>query len=365
MALKNRLVENKPRERGGTLASNRLQFQKDWALCKLLELQLTDQNYVVILDFHDDILIIDSATEPQLAQYYQLKTLSGGGSWTTKSLVSKKESEEFSHLGKLVFHRVSCPDEHVELNFVSNAGYKIKLEGRKNAKEALNVSTICMSTLVESERTIINEKIHEEFSQDVPEFFDITYLRVTDLGIRGHDVYTKGKISEFLDSYARPDNRVNPSVAYKMLIAEIEKRNDYEWELQSLEDIVCFKGISRECFSDLLEKLINNSRVYQNWTGIEQDLLRSGAGVKLTKRIQGYWATYELERMNMTNLVLQEIRSHVKNALELFKDNDFPNHFDLMNRVLTAYKRKNVTDYRLFGYDEDYIRAIILMESCS
>lgn len=44
--------------------ANRFDYQKDWALYKVLEFQLENGNYVIVLDFHDDILILDLDISP-------------------------------------------------------------------------------------------------------------------------------------------------------------------------------------------------------------------------------------------------------------------------------------------------------------
>lgn len=53
--------------------ANRFDYQKDWALYKVLEFQLEDGNYVIVLDFHDDILILDSDISPDKIGFYQIK----------------------------------------------------------------------------------------------------------------------------------------------------------------------------------------------------------------------------------------------------------------------------------------------------
>ena len=45
-----------PRENAGSISSNRFDFQKDWAICKLLELHEQKTDYVLILDFQEDTL---------------------------------------------------------------------------------------------------------------------------------------------------------------------------------------------------------------------------------------------------------------------------------------------------------------------
>lgn len=51
MSLKKLVHDNKPREKSGPRSSNRFDFQKEWAICKLLELHQTDDDYLLVLDY--------------------------------------------------------------------------------------------------------------------------------------------------------------------------------------------------------------------------------------------------------------------------------------------------------------------------
>ena len=63
-----------PRENAGSRSSNRFDFQKNWAICKLLELHQNNEDYVLILDLHEDVIILDSSNNPKCADFFQVKT---------------------------------------------------------------------------------------------------------------------------------------------------------------------------------------------------------------------------------------------------------------------------------------------------
>jgi hypothetical protein len=62
--LKQQLLDIKPRETSGARTANRFDYQDDWAFCQILELHEADDDYVVVFDYHDDVLVLDSATDP-------------------------------------------------------------------------------------------------------------------------------------------------------------------------------------------------------------------------------------------------------------------------------------------------------------
>ena len=71
--LKDQLA-SRPRESGGTCASNRIDYQKDWAVCQLLELHETRDDYALVVERHDDVVVLDSPTSPKRADFSQIKT---------------------------------------------------------------------------------------------------------------------------------------------------------------------------------------------------------------------------------------------------------------------------------------------------
>jgi len=78
-----------PTESGGPLAKNRLAYQSDWTFCLLLSLHLRGDDYVVICDYHDDVVVIDKSNITPILDFYQLKTDSKG-TWNLRRLVSRK-----------------------------------------------------------------------------------------------------------------------------------------------------------------------------------------------------------------------------------------------------------------------------------
>jgi hypothetical protein len=94
MSLKDLIVQKKPRETSGPRSANRFDFQKSWALCRLLELHQSGQDYLIVFDYHDDVLVLDSATDPNRIDFYQIKTKQNGH-WTRSALVARDNGVNF------------------------------------------------------------------------------------------------------------------------------------------------------------------------------------------------------------------------------------------------------------------------------
>jgi hypothetical protein len=174
MGLKEELINNKPREVSGASSANRFQYQKDWALCKMLEMQLNNEEYVIILDFHEDILIIDSDVDPKIAKFYQIKTKKGDN-WTLSDLIYSKNDGN-SIMGKLYYNKLTFPNHDMELNFVTNAHFKLRIRNETNPEASLNYKDICINQLEDASLKRVVEKIKQEFNiSNEPDFKNITY----------------------------------------------------------------------------------------------------------------------------------------------------------------------------------------------
>src|SRR6186713_2202824 len=101
--LKEKLLQVRPRETSGSKTSKRFDFQKNWALCKLLECHKSGKPYALILDYHDDVLLLDSESDPKAVHFYQVKTKEDGH-WTLTLLLKRKKGKDgplLSPLAKL------------------------------------------------------------------------------------------------------------------------------------------------------------------------------------------------------------------------------------------------------------------------
>lgn len=60
MSTVDKLARTKPKENAGSMYSNRLEPQINWGLNFLLKMEETNEDYIMILDYHDDIVVCNS-----------------------------------------------------------------------------------------------------------------------------------------------------------------------------------------------------------------------------------------------------------------------------------------------------------------
>lgn len=134
--LRTALVQE-PREKSGSRSANRFSFQHSWALCHLLVLHAKPEDYVLLLDHHEDVVVLDSAIDPTRVRAFQVKT-KDKGNWTIGALLKRKTSKKKasiglpSILGKLydAYQRFQSVDG---LHFVSNASLGAAVRVRRRS----------------------------------------------------------------------------------------------------------------------------------------------------------------------------------------------------------------------------------------
>lgn len=65
-----KMTSRQPRENAGASSSNRFEYQINWGLHRLLQLEKAHENYVMILDYHDDIVICNSDKQEGYIDFY-------------------------------------------------------------------------------------------------------------------------------------------------------------------------------------------------------------------------------------------------------------------------------------------------------
>ena len=65
MNLADKLLAVPQRENAGSRTANRFNYQQVWAFNYMLDLLGTEVDFLLLMEFHDDIIVLDSASNPQ------------------------------------------------------------------------------------------------------------------------------------------------------------------------------------------------------------------------------------------------------------------------------------------------------------
>ena len=362
MLLKDKIVDTKPREKAGSTSGSRFDYQKDWSLCKLIECHETQSDYVIVFDWHEDLLIMNSEHNPEKVSFFQIKGKKSGN-WTIAKLITSETGKDgkplLSIIGKLYDCKTKYDLETTSLNFVSNARFSVNLTDNS---ASLAKETICIIELTSEEKEKLKSKLKEEHGLTTdPIYEEITFLKVLDLSLDDSKTHTQGKISDFLDSLYQGRKFNIPSV-YRMLFDEVKRRANYNKEILSYVDLISNKSIGKSQFERIIDATGINKNFDEIWNRAELELQNDGLKFQDRRKLKQAWKKLEIERMDPNNDYLIKLMGSIKSVSNEQENNGVFNTLNLVEIMESIFISFNNSTKIPLSYDESFIKAIILSE---
>ncbi|QKX06762.1 DUF4297 domain-containing protein [Aquimarina sp. TRL1] len=355
MSLTKKLKTITPRENSGSVSSNRFDFQKNWAICKLIELS-EKEDFLLAFEFYEDIIVFDSSKDPNTIDFFQVKT-KGKGRHSISSLLTKKNGS--SILGKLFNNKLNFNDETNSLNIISNCDYKLAL------KDGVDFGIkICCSELDNIETKKIAEKLSNELSISwLKEYLEILFLEKSDLTLEHHSDLTQQKLNKFIES-KHADIKFNPSLAYNTIFDEVKRKNNIERKLSSFEEIVQYKSFSKTDFEEIIAIVASEPNRFKKLKSeILNRLDSENAPMNFRRFFQKNWANIEVEYLKPNNLLFRKIVNVINKVID--ENEDLLND-NLSNSMESIYDEvmENKFIKEQFVFDEKHIKLMILKDIC-
>lgn len=348
-------VEKPLRETSGSRSANRFDYQKNWALCELLSLHSTKNDYLIVFDYHEDVVVFDSQMAPSSVTFYQVKT-KDRGNWTIGSLTKSQNNESSQSIISKLYSNYSKFLNYVDiLVFASNQGLSAQLKNGDKSFDCKNIKFAQLSPLDKEKVRIAAEGIDQDHC-DIFGLSKITVLK-TDLHLENHVAITKGKLVEFFERL-HPESPVHISLVYKTIFDEIRRKTNYEEGCTNVEELLSRKSISHAEFERIIKIVLQNRTSNDLWLEAQQQLTTSYGPLEIRK-IKSDWQQYAVDRMDVGNEFLMRIRESICSSileLELSGLNDTLKF--LIEKILDRLKLDCEIDY----YHESYIKAAILYE---
>lgn len=251
-----KLASAKPTEIAGPRSSNRFDYQINWGLKKLIELESNDEDYIMILDYHDDIVICNSEKQDDFIDFYQVKTRTQGY-WNLAALkgsASKDEDGEniegdrvkkdnLSILSKLIRHTLNF-DSTRSLYFVTNT----RLSPNVSPK---GYEFIPFNQLSDESKKNIKDAVHSELGDFDDEAFEkLTFIQ-NQMNVNDYQHTMLGALSKFLKD--KFDTVTDYPVVYDNIISMMRDRNNYEPEINDSAELLRCKSITHQEFRTYIQ----------------------------------------------------------------------------------------------------------------
>lgn len=254
MGLAEALVTVSQAERGGEVALRGFEYQASWGIDYLLEKQKERKDYLFLFEYHDDILILNSAVDPTAAEFVQVKTKKDG-KWTLSAVSTATTAKPKSFISKLYEHFFQFVDYEINMVLLSNAGFDF-LEDNAERGDHLSDENKCK----------IIKRVKEQLNKSIDIPLEKLKFSTSDLSLLSPKSHLIGKAAVFLNAYFG-DNHGISAIAFTELL--INKCNDRvkiaSSDIKSFKDLVDKKGISSTFITELLSGLIKNISITPNW----------------------------------------------------------------------------------------------------
>lgn len=353
--LLDRIVTTPRREKGGSVAANRTDYQQSWAFCLLLKLHEKPNDYAVLLDFHDDVVVLDSTGEPKEMEFYQVKSKETGN-WTITQLLkcpkNKDDKPGLSICGKMYANKMAFPNVTKSVNFVTNAQFNVRLQDEDKEKD---VDAFEVKQLAKEIGEKFTEALRSEHQlsalDDVP-----THFWSEPLPHRGHQDQVKGRFAEFLEDQ-KPEGKFAVGVAFRAISSIIARKTGEERLPVNRADLLLLKAITRVEFADMLATILRSAEP-ERWTEINTALLGEGYAYGTAKQLHGSWIKYETQQMDAANTPVQKVKeASTKVAADIQREKP---DFTLRHLMTEGLPRVRQLVGATHAFDDNYLSAALL-----
>lgn len=345
-----------PRERAGSQTSARYDFQANFGILKLVELRESKDDFRIIFDLYDDIMVLDSTVSPHEARFYQLKS-KDPGEWTIPDLCKKiGASLPRSIVSRLYAHVAAFGPAVAETGIVSNAAYKLKLQ---NGTSSTGTHHRIIGTELHAEEiarvaTAVTDDINPA---DVPAWLPkLAFIRTT-LGVHGQDLVVIGRLQQHIEQI-EGIGAVKTSALYYTLHASIVKKTTFSQEGLDHTELLSRKSLTREEFEDLLIRACGRPRSFlEDWDVIRSDLLAAKVGSVAQIKLKTAAVAYSRDRSS-GRAEASRLAAHAGDWLS-----DHKQTIDGCNTVLEIAELMKAAAPENYGYSDIELKAAMIVEA--
>jgi hypothetical protein len=356
--LKERLIQIPPRDVSGPRSSDRFVYQQTWALCRLLLLHKNGAEYVIVLDHHEDVMVLDSEHAPKSIAGFQIKT--APSNWTIKSLLKREKGEGESAsllpsiLGRLYDLKSRFGAEVNLLQFVSNKPVSVRL--KSDGKKHYNEQLVQFNNLDQTDADLITESLKTEAAlQELPVLSNLLEFAVTEIPLREHAIHGTGVLAEFLsDLFPKKEFTVVP--IFKTLLSEIARRNNSQKDITSFDDLLKYKSISRAVFSKILIT-VGASEKRISWDEVSARLNSENVPLSFWRELWSEWESAVLDRLTRRDLAYTHFLRLVEDACR-----DAGKIEALGIGIESIYQQLQPNLRKEWGFSEGYVKSAIALE---
>ena len=286
MTLAAELISKPLREKAAT--GGRYDYQTMWGLALLFQQHGTQDDYAIVFEFHDDVVLLDSAIEPTTARFYQVKSKATNGGWTLTSLLKREKvktetgtKEKLSYVDKMFDNVDKFADAVLSVDFVSNQLCGFNTNGTFRLKE-------CKTADFEK----VIKSVQEAYPSATKAQIGLLGFQHTNLSLGDVVSHTKGKLQTFITENLG-EVWFSPDAVYQAIVEECRRKANFSGDIVSLQQSIKDKGLTKANVQEWLDAISNNGRS-PTWSEIAPHLTYPFSEERLVSREYGVYRTVAL-----------------------------------------------------------------------
>lgn len=313
-----RVLSSKLREQAGSDTYNRFEYQVHWIAYHMIKEYKKGNEFLILCEFHDDMVKGGDAESPESLEFYQIKTSDTKKNWKIKDLL-KKDKKTHSFLGFIFYNFMNFNAECSKCHFVSNIGvnneiatWQSIIEDNKILKDE-NIELY--NQVKELIRTEYNEYSQDEFEIIFDKFIQNTYIYNGDLPLYQYEQIVKGEFADLLG-----DKQIYVSSSNKILrdiIEDIRKKSKTKIQTPiSLNKLKEKKSVSSNIFKDIDCKIDGHIKKDNLYNDIEECLEEFGFNMIYRRRVTRALKNHHTNILNISNSLYIDICNEIEVIIE-------------------------------------------------
>lgn len=362
MSTIDKIARIRPSENSGAMAANRFAYQVNWGLKKLLELESNDEDYIMVLDYHDDIVVCNSDKNKDYIDFYQIKTNSVGN-WNLKAICGKpkqkkKDSKDevevvtnssesnLSFVAKLILHTRKFEDSR-KLYFVTNSRLSNKIYGKGD-------EFVEFEKLENDIQIKIKENVKEEIGDVDDEIFKKLVFVQNQMSVNDYENTMMGALARFLSDKYKTFTDV--SEVYYNIISMMNCKTKHESSNYTTDDLLKCKSISHTEFRNYLEEVA----ILPTFKDITQKLLteiKDDITFQERREFKKVFDEIQTVILNYENNEMQTLIPLIRTTMRSIDDIEVDCLWDYTNLIYDKVVQ-NYDNY--MNHSDIYLKAVIL-----
>lgn len=334
-----------PYDLSGSMAKNRFKNELLWGIHKILELYTDEKKFNMVFDYVCDIEV---HWENGQYEFYQIKTSNSGESYT-QSKLTKIGKKEKSVLAKLYIlkHNFEEDKDKIKIAIVSNKPFK-------DADNILynNTENLEFNVLNTEIKNSIEKSLKAELEIDKVDFNNMNFIYTTIDLINPKNTLT-GELVNFFNDVLKVQIK-KPAVLYSVLLDKISQKAEYELKVNTYDELIAKKSISKESITELFNKHIeiSNNSVKKAKENIEK-MYNDNYGKKVNMIVALSSIVQKMNSSNTLKKLEKEIVKYINNNVEILENN----LCNIVETLYLKYKEKFEVEYS----DEEIKSFLILI----